>query len=312
MNERKLKFTIQPPGGRLDQILSSSINDVSRTRLQKLIREGHVQVDGFVITKPAFQLEGNEIVEVNIPAPKSTKLKAEKIPLDVIFENQDILVINKPPGIVVHPSVGHASGTLVHAVLAHAPDIQGVGGVRRPGVVHRLDKDTSGIILMAKNDAAHQMLQDQFRQRKVEKTYLALVHNKPPTPKGRIEAAIGRDPQHRQKMTVVPDSKGREAISIYKTIENFDRHAFLEIRPLTGRTHQIRVHLAFIGCPVVGDEVYGSQKTVLDVKRQFLHAEKLKIQLPGEEGEAVFHAPLPSDLDQVLTELRGNLQATGV
>jgi 23S rRNA pseudouridine1911/1915/1917 synthase len=311
VNERKLKLSIQLPGGRLDQILSTNVKDISRTRLQKLIREGHVQVDGVVITKPAFQLEGNVIVEVNIPAPKSTQLKAEKIPLDVIFENQDLLVINKPPGMVVHPSVGHASGTLVHAVLAHAPDIQGIGGERRPGVVHRLDKDTSGIILMAKNDLAHQMLQEQFRQRKVEKTYLALVHNKPPTPTGRIEAAIGRDPQHRQKMTVVPNSKGREAISIYKTIENFESHAFLEIRPFTGRTHQIRVHLAFIGCPVVGDKVYGGRKTGLDVKRQFLHAEKLKIQLPGEEGEVVFHAPLPSDLNQVLVELRGNLQAIG-
>jgi len=307
----KVKIKINPPGGRLDQILSSNVKDLSRTRLQKLIRAGNVRVDGSVVTKPAYKLEGNEFVELDIPAPKSAKLKAEKIPLDLLFENQDIIIINKPPGIVVHPSAGHSSGTLVHAVLAHAPDIQGIGGERRPGVVHRLDKDTSGIIVMAKNDPAFQMLQRQFSERTVEKTYIALVEEKPPTPSGRIEAAIGRDPHQRQKMAVMPASKGRESTSIYRTIESFNKNTLLEVRPITGRTHQIRVHLAFIGCPVVGDRVYGRKKPNLDIRRQFLHATKLKIAIPGEEGVFVFDAPLPPDLARVLKGLRKKRDAMG-
>ena len=311
MSGSKVKIRINPPGGRLDQILSSSVEGLSRTRLQKLIREGKVQVNGNIVTKPAYILEGNEFVELDIPAPKAAKLKAEKIPLDIIFENQDIIIINKQPGIVVHPSVGHASGTLVHAVLAHAPDIQGIGGERRPGVVHRLDRDTSGNIVMAKNDPAFQMLQKQFSERTVEKTYLALVEEKPPTPSGRIEVAIGRDPHQRQRMAVMPISKGREAISIYRTIETFNEYTLLEVKPITGRTHQIRVHLAFIGCPVVGDRVYGRRKPSLDIKRQFLHAEKLKIAIPGEHEMVVFDAPLPLDLTKVLESLRGNRPAMG-
>jgi 23S rRNA pseudouridine1911/1915/1917 synthase len=280
------------------------VGDLSRTRLQKLIREGKVLVDDRVITKPAFKLEGNEIIELNIPEPKLSKLTPENIPLDVIFENQDVIVLNKVAGIVVHPSIGHSTGTLVHAVLAHAPDISGIGGERRPGVVHRLDRDTSGIIVMAKNDVAFQMLQKQFSERTVQKTYLALVDEKPPTPSGRIEAAIGRDPHQRQKMAVMPASKGREAISIYKTIESFDKYAYLEVRPITGRTHQIRVHLAFIGCPVVGDKVYGRKKQRPDIKRQFLHATELIIEIPGQEQAMIYHAPLPPDLQSVLESIR--------
>lgn len=301
-----VRIITEPPGGRLDHILSSSVKDFSRSRLQKLIREGRVVVNGIVITKPAYRLEGSEVIELRIPPPKQTTLDAEEIPLNVLFENKDLLVIDKPAGMVVHPSVGHDSGTLVHAVLAHAPDIHGIGGERRPGVVHRLDKDTSGIIIMAKNDAAYQVLQKQFSERTVKKTYHALVDGTPPTPSGRIEASIGRDPSHRQKMAVVPERKGRPAISIYSTAETFPEHSLLEVHPITGRTHQIRLHLAFIGCPVVGDRVYGRKTPSIKVNRQFLHAAKILIKLPGEDDSRTFEAPIPEDLEVILASLRKN------
>jgi 23S rRNA pseudouridine1911/1915/1917 synthase len=292
------------PGGRLDHILSTYVKDLSRSRLQKLIREGRVQVNGMIVTKPSFRLDDEEIIELNIPALKPTELRPELIPLDIVFENEDLIVINKPAGMVVHPSAGHNTGTLVHAVLAHAPDIQGIGGEHRPGVVHRLDKDTSGLILMAKNDIAFQELQKQFTNRTVDKTYIALVDGKPPTPSGRIEAAVGRDPTNRKKMAVVTENKGRTAISVYSTLENFSEHTLLEVHPLTGRTHQIRLHLAFIGCPVVGDRVYGRRKVSLDLKRQFLHAYQIAIVLPGECTPTIFQAPLAEDLKGVLDALR--------
>jgi 23S rRNA pseudouridine1911/1915/1917 synthase len=307
VNRNVIRIVSKTPGGRLDQILAKSIEDLSRSRLQKLIRDGRVYVNGIITTKPSFQLVGNEIIELEIPPPKPTTLEPEPIPLDIVFENKDLMVINKPAGMVVHPSAGHESGTLVHAVLAHAPDIQGIGGEQRPGVVHRLDKDTSGLILMAKNDAAYYALQKQFTERTVQKTYIALVDGEPPTPKGRIEAAIGRDPIHRKKMAVVKAKKGREAVSQYKTIENFENHSLLEVHPMTGRTHQIRLHLAFIGCPVVGDRVYGRRKTSLDLNRHFLHASKIMITIPGMREAMVFKAPLAEDLEEVLSNLRKEL-----
>jgi 23S rRNA pseudouridine1911/1915/1917 synthase len=207
---------------------------------------------------------------------------------------------------VVHPAAGHPSGTLVNAVLGYEPDIEGIGGEERPGVVHRLDKETSGLILLAKNERAHRWLQDQFRLRKVEKTYLALVDGKPPTPSGRVESHIGRDPSHRKRMAIVPESRGREAISEYKTVESFRDHTLLEFHPLTGRTHQIRLHCAFLGCPIVGDEVYGRKKFSVEIKRHFLHAYRLRIILPGEKEPRLFDAPLPTELEQVLASLRNH------
>jgi 23S rRNA pseudouridine1911/1915/1917 synthase len=284
--------------------LVTQVPAFSRNRLQNLIRSGYVKVNGEVISKPGFRLDGGEAVEVIIPAPIPSTLKAEPIPLDIIFENEDMMVINKQAGMVVHPSAGHASGTLVHAALAHAPDIMGVGGVKRPGVVHRLDKDTSGLILFAKNDTAHNELQAQFKKREVGKKYLALVDGQPPTPAGRIEAPIGRDPGHRKKMKVLPPGKGREAISVFHTLEAFSQHTLLEVKPKTGRTHQIRVHLAFLGCPIVGDRDYGQKKQTLPVDRMFLHAAELTFTLPGDDRARSFEAPLPSELETVLDQLR--------
>ncbi len=304
MSERQVRFEVPLPGGRLDLALVVHVPDLSRTRLQQLIRSGLVKIDGVVITKPGLRLDGGEVVEVIIPAPTLPKLQAEQIPLDIIFENDDLLLVNKPAGMVVHPSVGHYTGTLVHAALGHSPDMEGVGGEVRPGVVHRLDKDTSGLILLAKNDAAHQQLQRQFKDRSVEKVYLALVDGRPPTPSGRIEAPIGRDPRHRKRMAVVNVEKGREAITIYHTIESFSEHSLLEVHPKTGRTHQIRVHLAFINCPVVGDREYGRRRPTLPIERQFLHAASLTVRLPGEATSSSFETSLPSELEAVLDDLR--------
>src|SRR5512138_1589503 len=241
-------------------------------------------------------LESGFNVTVRIPAVAPSGLIAEDIPLDVLFENDDLLVVNKPAGMVVHPAAGHASGTLVNAVLGYDPGMEGIGGEERPGLVHRLDKETSGLILLAKNERAHRWLQDQFRLRKVEKIYLALVDGTPPTPSGRVETYIGRDPSHRKRMAIVSESRGREAISEYKTLESFPHHTLLEFHPLTGRTHQIRLHCAFLGCPIVGDEVYGRKKPSIEINRHFLHAYRLKVVLPGESEARVFEARLPEEL----------------
>lgn len=305
MSERlvDLSFTDQRPQ-RLDKFLVEKLPEFSRSRLQALIKEGLVTVDGIPANKSGQMLEQEHTVQVRIPPPEPVELVAESIPLDVVFENQDLVVVNKPAGMVVHPAAGHSVGTLVHAALAHAPDIEGIGGELRPGVVHRLDKDTSGLILLAKNDRAHRYLQDQFRLRKVIKMYLALADGKPPTSSGRIEAAIGRDPHQRKQMAIVTPQKGRAATSEYRTIESFPEHTLLEVHPITGRTHQIRLHLAFIGCPVAGDTIYGRRHATIPVERHFLHAARLTIRIPGEGQPRTFEAPLPEELERVLADLR--------
>ena len=289
---------------RLDVFLTTCLPEFSRSRIQGLIKGGFVKVEAETVTKAGRDLEPGEQIEIRIPPPVPSRLLAEDIPLDIVFENEDLMVVNKPAGMVVHPSPGHDSGTLVHAALGHIPELEGIGGEERPGIVHRLDKDTSGLIVIAKNERAHRWLQEQFKSRKVEKTYLALVDGKPPTPAGRVEAPIGRNTTHRKLMAVVPLDKGREAISEYRTLESFPAHTLLEIHPLTGRTHQIRLHMAFLGCPVVADVVYGKRKPTLELDRHFLHAYRLKIILPGEEQSRIFEASLPRELQLVLENLR--------
>jgi len=294
----------QESAARLDVFLTACLPEFSRSRIQGLIRDGFVCVDGDPVTKTGLDLAHGQRVDVRIPPPLPSNLVAESIQLDIVFENEDLLVVNKPAGMVVHPSPGHTSGTLVHAALGHVPDLPGIGGEERPGIVHRLDKDTSGLIVIAKTEQAHRWLQDQFRSRTVEKVYQALVDGKPPTPTGRVEAPVGRSTTHRKLMAVVPLEKGRAAISEYRTLEAFPSHTLLEVHPLTGRTHQIRVHMAFLGCPVVGDTVYGKRHTSLPLDRHFLHAYKLKIVLPGESVPRKFTAALPPELDAVLASLR--------
>lgn len=289
---------------RLDKFLVLCLPEMSRSRLQGLIRDGFVAVNGVPAVKTGQPIETGQVVSVRVPPPQPTDLIPENIPLDIIFENDQLLVINKPAGMVVHPALGHYSGTLVHAVLAHDPGLEGVGGEQRPGIVHRLDKDTSGLILVAKNDTAHNWLQEQFRLRKVKKYYWTLVDGHPPTPEGRIEAPIGRDPNQRKRMAVVSLDKGRQAVTEYRSLERFLNHELLEAHLITGRTHQIRVHMAFLGCPVAGDTIYGHRHPSVPVNRQFLHAAKLIITLPGESTTRTFEAPLPPDLSTALAFLR--------
>ncbi|RJP52875.1 MAG: RluA family pseudouridine synthase [Anaerolineaceae bacterium] len=289
---------------RLDKFLVTCLPEFSRARLQGLIDDGFVLVGGMPAKKSGQMLENGIVVEVRIPPPVPGGLTGEDIPLDIIFENDDLIVVNKPAGMVVHPAAGHASGTLVNAVLGYDPDMEGIGGEERPGLVHRLDKETSGLIVLAKNERAHNWLQEQFRLRKVEKTYLALVDGKPPTPVGRVEAPIGRDPSHRKKMAIVSAGRGREAVSEYKTLEVFKEHTLLEFHPQTGRTHQIRLHCAFLGCPIVGDSVYGKRNFTLEIRRHFLHAFRLKIMLPNEKQPHTFEAELPAELKKVLDDVK--------
>ncbi len=305
MTEKTLKFVV-PAGqeGRLDKCLVGLLPELSRSRIQSLIKEGQVKANAQVVTKSGWPVNTGDELSVNLPEVAPTGIIAEDIPLEVIFENEDVAVVNKPAGMVVHPAAGHASGTLVNAALAEFEDLEGIGGEMRPGVVHRLDKDTSGIIVLAKNDRALTALQEQFKSRQVRKVYIALVDGAPPTPTGRVEAAIARDPAHRKKMAVVSLAKGRHAESEYRTLETFPQHTLVEVHPITGRTHQIRLHMAFLKCPIVGDTVYGRVHPSLEIQRHFLHAARLAITLPGESTPRTFEAPLPIELEQLLESLR--------
>ena len=288
---------------RLDKFLVDRLPEYSRSRLQNWIENELVLVDGVPAHKAGQKLDRPCQVLVKIPPPQPSDIQPEEIPLDIIFENDDLIVVNKPAGMVVHPSPGHETGTLVHAALAHAPEMEGVGGVQRPGVVHRLDKDTSGLILLAKTDTAHHWLQKQFKQRSTHKTYLALVDGAPPTPTGRIEAPIGRNASSRKLMAIVEADRGREAFTEYRTIDVYPEHTLIEAHPITGRTHQIRLHLAFIGCPVVGDRMYGRKRPSVSIDRHFLHAFRLQIALPGDELPTSFEVPLPPELTAILESL---------
>ncbi len=307
LTEKIVNFTASSvPSVRLDKALVAYLPDFSRSRLQSLIKNELVSVNNTVVTKNGWLVNAGDAIEVVIPEVVETGLIAEEIPLDIIFENEDVAVINKPAGMVVHPSIGHDSGTLVNAALAEFEDLQGINGELRPGIVHRLDKETSGIILLAKNEKALTFLQNQFKSRQVTKAYIALVDGKPPTSVGRIEAAIARDPAHRKKMAIVSPDRGRHAESEYRTLETFSQNTLLEVQIFTGRTHQIRLHMAFLKCPIVGDKVYGRVHQNIEINRHFLHAARIKITLPGEEKPRTFEAPLPVELQDIVDTLRKN------
>lgn len=289
---------------RLDKFLVERLPAFSRSHLQSLIKDGAVSVNGIPAKKAGQILEGQTSVLVRLPPQEPVEILPESIPLDIVYEDHNVIVVNKPAGIVVHPAAGHSKGTLVHALLAHSPQLAAMDSDQRPGIVHRLDKNTSGLILVAKNDTAHRWLQDQFRARKVQKRYLALVDGHPPTPNGRIETPIGRSPTSRKKMAVVLPNKGRSAVTEYRSLEKYAKHTLLEAHPITGRMHQIRIHLDFLGCPVVGDTVYGLRKPSLPLERHFLHAARLSIQLPGEDEISTFEAELPEELRQILRQFQ--------
>lgn len=288
---------------RLDKFLAEQIRQLSRAKLQEMISNGEVQINGKVVTKAAQKLEHGDHVETVLVFEEEDELKKQALVLDVLYEDENVIVLNKPAGLVVHPGAGHNKNTLVNALIYHWPEIAQVGEPKRPGIVHRLDKETSGVMIVARNQAAYEWLVKQFKGRKVQKSYLALVDGTPPTPTGRIETRIGRDEKIRQRMAVTYGEKGRKAVTEYFTKKDYLDHTLVEVNPLSGRTHQIRVHMAYIGCPVAGDRVYGRRKSSLEIDRFFLHASGLSIRLPGEKEERSFEAPLPQDLQEILEQL---------
>jgi len=294
-------FAVPPEeaGERLDRVLADRFPDLSRAQLQRLIRSGAITVNDTVV-RPACRLAPGDLITVTFP--EEPTVRPEPFPLDIVYEDEHLLVVNKPAGMVVHPAARMVSGTLVNALLAHCPQVADVGGPDRAGIVHRLDRETSGLIVVAKNPEAHAALQRQFKRRLVRKTYVALVEGQVQPREGIIEVPIGRDPKDRTRMAV--SRTGRPAVTQYRVVEVFPQYTLLEVRPHTGRTHQIRVHLAWLGYPVVGDRVYGRRRQTLMPDRHFLHARDLAFTHPVTGEKLVLSAPLPPELTALLNQLR--------
>jgi 23S rRNA pseudouridine1911/1915/1917 synthase len=303
MNIDQLHTLIVAAGesGRLDRLVAARLADLSRTAVQRLIDDGFVTLNGS-ICKASDKVRPGDVIVVRVPPPAPTELSAEDIPLTIMYEDDDVIVIDKPAGLVVHPAAGHDSGTLVNALLGYLPDLEGIGGEVRPGIVHRLDKDTSGLIVAAKNDRALQFLQEQFQARTIKKMYLALVEGIVEPREGVIDAPIGRSATDRKKMAVTRE--GRSARTRYRVRRIYRQPdlSLVEAYPETGRTHQIRVHFAWLKHPLVGDDVYGRQRSIVPNERHFLHAASLTLTLPNGETHT-FTSPLPADLQQVLDQL---------
>ena len=302
-------YTVQQAGAdamRIDVWLAS-VSDLTRSRIKSLIASGCVSRDGVAVRSASQIVKTGEAYLVEMPPVASTDLVAQAIPLDILFEDESLIVLANPPGLVVHPAVGHVDGTLVNGLLAHCPQMLSIGGERRPGIVHRLDQDTSGAMVVAKTDAAMASLGEAFREGRVRKTYLAIVHGVPEPSEGRLETLVGRHPVHRQRMAVLQKG-GRRAITNYAVAESFRTAALLRVAIETGRTHQIRVHMRHIGCPVAGDATYGRPKEdaslPLPPPRQMLHAWRLAFPHPLSGRELEFEAPPPADFTAVLKALR--------
>ncbi len=306
---REFQFVVDHPGERLDKLIQQHIPNISRSQIQTLIKDGQVMV-GDKQVKAGVKLHIGEIITVQIPAPPEVSIEPENIPLNVVYEDADIVVLDKPAGLVVHPGAGNETGTLVNALLARYPEMMQMQGVDqdedegRIGIVHRLDKDTSGLMVVARHLEALTDLMEQFKERTVEKHYLALLERTPKTLTGLVDAPIGRDSQHRKQMRVLP--RGRSAITEFEVVDTDFRgeYALVRCQPRTGRTHQIRVHMAFIGCPIVGDKVYGIRKSGVNLKRHFLHAAKLAFEHPISGEHLSFESPLPVGLQNTMDKLR--------
>jgi 23S rRNA pseudouridine1911/1915/1917 synthase len=299
--EKTIRLTVTEGAERVDKYVAGELPALSRSQVQNLIALGLVTVNGNEI-KPSQRVGPGDVIGVIVPDSPDAQLMPERIPLRVVYEDDELAVLDKPPGLVVHPAPGHESGTLVNALLARYPDLP-MDEDGRPGIVHRLDKDTSGLILVARSEEVRRNLQSQFKSGEVLKVYLSLVEGKVEPKKGIIDAAIGRDTKNRKRMAVVRRG-GRPAVTEYRVLEQLEGCSLLELRPRTGRTHQVRVHLAFMGHPVVGDSVYGRRKQRLGLRRQFLHAHRLGFRHPssGERMELV--SELPADLESVLDRMR--------
>lgn len=297
-----MKIIVQGEAERLDKYISKQKVEISRAMIQKLIEDNQILVNDKP-QKASYKVQTGDEIIINIPEVKETDLKSQDIPLDVIYEDDDILVVNKPKGMVVHPAVGNPDGTLVNAVMAHCKGkLSGIGGELRPGIVHRLDKDTSGLIIVAKNDKAHINLSEQIQNREVKKVYLALVRGVIPENEATINMPIARSTKDRKKMAV--DKKGKVAITHFKVLERFKKYTYLEVAIETGRTHQIRVHMAEIGHPVVGDYTYSNGKNEFNIQGQMLHAKSLEFKHPITGKQMHLEAPLPEYFTEILNRLK--------
>ncbi|MQW23793.1 MULTISPECIES: RluA family pseudouridine synthase [unclassified Lactococcus] len=285
---------------RLDKALATQ-TDLSRTLLTELIRDGKVLVNGQV-KKAKYKAKTGDRIEFEVPEAEVLEIKAEDIPLEIVYQDADVAVINKPQGMVVHPAAGHADGTLVNALMYHIDDLSGINGTIRPGIVHRIDKDTSGLLMIAKNDQAHESLAAQLKAKTNKRRYLAIVHGEMPNDRGIIEAPIGRNPKDRKKQAVIAD--GKPAVTHFEVVERFAGYTLLALELETGRTHQIRVHMAYIGHPVAGDPLYGPKNTLVPNKGQFLHAETLGFEHPKTGEWLEFKAELPEIFQKTLERLR--------
>jgi len=302
MELKLFKVQLEEANQRLDKYLSKELEDISRTQIQDIIKSGSVLINNQK-TKASTIIFENDIIEITIPDPVEVEILAEDIPLDIYYEDQDVIVVNKASGMVVHPAVGNYSGTLVNALMHHCKDLSGIGGVIRAGIVHRIDKETSGLLVSCKSDLAHKSLSEQFLNKTVRRKYYAICYGEINHNIGKIDAPIGRDPQNRQKMAVVEG--GKHAITHFKVLERFNGFTLLELQLETGRTHQIRVHMSYIGYPVCGDPLYGPKKVIGD-NGQFLHAKSLGFTHPRTGEELNFDSPLPDFFEKFLIELRKN------
>ncbi|MDB9459997.1 RluA family pseudouridine synthase [Dolichospermum circinale CS-545/17] len=301
-------INIQVPenSDRLDRYLSQNLSDLSRSRIQQLIEQGHVQVNDQICTSKKVNLKVGDRISLEIPAIEPLQLLAADIPLDILYEDEELIILNKPAGLVVHPAPGHPEGTLVNAILAHCPNLPGIGGIQRPGIVHRLDKDTTGAIVIAKTDLAYQHLQAQLQAKTARREYLGLVYGVPKTETGSIDLPIGRNPQDRKKMGIVSvEDGGRAAITHWQVQERLANYTLIHFQLETGRTHQIRVHTAKIGHPIVGDPLYSSAHSIgVNLPGQALHAWKLQLQHPVSGKLLQVTAPLPRSFTTLLEVLR--------
>ncbi|MCJ8278781.1 MAG: RluA family pseudouridine synthase [Rivularia sp. ALOHA_DT_140] len=311
ISNQSISLQVEQNASRLDSYLSQKNLDLSRSRIQQLIEQGHVQVNGEICNSKKITLKQGDFIVLEIPTAEPLELQPENIPLDILYEDDQILILNKPAGLVVHPAPGHPNGTLVNAVLAHCPNLPGIGGVQRPGIVHRLDKDTTGAIAIAKTEVAHHSLQAQLKAKTARREYLGVVYGATKQESGTINLPIGRHPKERKKMAVVPVEKGgREALTHWQIKERLGNYTLMHFRLETGRTHQIRVHSAQIGHPIVGDCIYGSGRSLgVKLPGQALHAWKLQLQHPISKELVEVNAPLPETLTKLLNALRKRLNS---
>ncbi len=305
MNMEYMTFAAEKEdiGIRIDVFLADALEDVSRSGVQKLMEQGHIQLNGKAV-KPNYKLREKDVIDVQIPDVAEPEILPENIPLDILYEDQDVIVLNKPQGMVVHPAPGHTSGTLVNALMYHCgAELSGINGEKRPGIVHRIDKDTSGVLMVAKNNAAHQSLAEQLAVHSITRKYNAIVYNGFSEESGTVDQPIGRNPQDRKKMAVT-QKHSRHAVTHYRVLERLGNFTLIEAQLETGRTHQIRVHMTYIGHPLLGDTVYGKKKQPFGLEGQVLHARVLGFRHPSTGEYMEFEAPLPPYFETLLTRLK--------